>query len=104
MKHLRLKFSILPLYIMIAISVYANKFNVDGISYSINSDEKSVTVISGGAYSGDLIIPSEVSNDQLSYVVTAIGNSAFLDCSTLSSVAMPNTITYIGYCAFGGCI
>lgn len=36
--------------------------------------------------------------------VTTIGNYAFSDCSSLTSVTIPNSVTTIGYHAFSGCI
>ena len=35
--------------------------------------------------------------------VTEIGNSAFSDCSGLTSITIPDGVTSIGYYAFGGC-
>ena len=35
--------------------------------------------------------------------VTSIGNSAFYNCSSLTSVTIPDSVTSIGYWAFGGC-
>lgn len=37
------------------------------------------------------------------YTVAGIGNSAFLYCTTLKSITLPNTLTYIGEFAFAGC-
>ena len=36
--------------------------------------------------------------------VTTIGNHAFVQCSNLTSVSLPNTLTAISYLAFGHCI
>jgi hypothetical protein len=38
-----------------------------------------------------------------SYSVTTIGDSAFLNYTSLSSVSIPSTVTSIGYTAFSGC-
>ena len=35
--------------------------------------------------------------------VTSIGNKAFFDCTTLTSITIPNSITSIGHYAFSGC-
>lgn len=52
---------------------------------------------------GNLIIPSSVTYNGNTYSVTNIGDYAFYDCSSLSSVNIPNLITSIGYSAFDGC-
>ena len=36
--------------------------------------------------------------------VTNIGNYAFSDCRSLTSVTLPNTVVNIGIAAFGGCV
>ncbi|MBR5156153.1 MAG: leucine-rich repeat domain-containing protein [Clostridia bacterium] len=53
------------------------------------------TLISGNA----VIIPDVLDG----YAVTAIGSSAFLNCSNLTSITLPDSITSIGNQAFDGC-
>ena len=84
-------------------SVHFFDFMVDGIAYSTNADGTSVTVTSGGNYSDAVIIPAEVTYEGITYSVTAIGNSAFKNCSGLSAVIIPNTVTSIGTNAFSNC-
>ena len=43
--------------------------------------------------SGDLIIPSTISYNGTTYSVTSIGEWAFNRCSSLTSVAIPNSVT-----------
>jgi len=48
---------------------------------------------------GYVNIPTTINN----MTVTSIGNSAFFDCTQISSVTIPNTVTNIGEGAFYGC-
>ncbi|MCQ2367875.1 MAG: leucine-rich repeat protein [Kiritimatiellae bacterium] len=49
-------------------------------------------------YSGSLTIPSTLGG----YSVTTIGNCAFIDCSSLISITIPDSVTTIGSSAFYG--
>ena len=50
-------------------------------------------------YSGELIIPSIIEG----YPVTSIGDYAFSNCTSLTSVIIPDNVTNIGNYAFNGC-
>ena len=67
-----------------------------------------VTYYSGTAavnnhVSGDVVIPSSVEHNNVTYSVTSIGSSAFAGCRSLTSVSIPNSVTSIGSSAFAGC-
>ena len=53
--------------------------------------------------SGDVVIPSSVEHNNVTYSVTSIGDSAFFDCSGLTSLTIPNNVTSIGNYAFYRC-
>ena len=54
-------------------------------------------------YTGEVVIPSTVTYGGEEYRVTSIGNGAFDDCSSLTSVTIPESVTEIGDGAFYGC-
>ncbi len=93
-------------------SLKAYAFMVDGLCYYLNSDNESVTITYnsedykyGHAYSnltGHLIIPGSVIYNDKAYAVTAIGNSAFICCSGITSVTIPSSIITIDNFAFCG--
>lgn len=114
--------------LLIALCIQAYDFKVDGICYNIVSqEEKTASVTSSNpSYSGDIVIPSEVIYNEVSYSVTGISNSAFYNCknltgvtigdnvnlidhwefygcTSLTTVTMGKNVKSIGYCAFGGC-
>ena len=80
----------------------ADAVEIDGIAYILNSIENTASV-ARKSYSGDIVIPSSVTYENKSYVVTSIGERAFYGCSSLASVSIPNSVTSIGESAFESC-
>ena len=80
-------------------------FEVDGFSYNKLSS-KTVELVHAPRFlkSGSVIIPSEVTNEGVTYTVTSIGKCAFEGKSQLVSIILPNSITSIGDSAFWRCI
>lgn len=84
--------------------VGAYDFMADGIYYNVVDDHAMVTNNGQtGCYSGDIVIPETVTHDGTTYQVTAIGDSAFKNCTALTSIAPPNSIATIGISAFENC-
>lgn len=78
-------------------------FISDDIHYSINADNKSVSVVSRiWKYSGDVVIPSTVVHEDKTYRVTGIGEDAFYACS-ITSIDLPESLTSIEKGAFFRC-
>ena len=98
--------SLLALILMPILS-YAYDFEVEGIYYNINPDGETVSVTyreeEESSYSGDVVIPSEVTYDNKTYSVTEIGEWAFGFSTELQSVIIPNSVTKIGDYAFYVC-
>jgi hypothetical protein len=72
--------------------------------YFLRTSNEDASVVSKdnkrNSYRGDVVIPEMVNFDGEDLKVTAIANSAFQNCSNLTSVTMPNSITTIGGWAF----
>lgn len=90
----------------------AHDFEVDGIYYNyLDKNEKAVEVTYKGdygpdyfnEYSGSVIIPSIITYNGVTYSVSSIGDSAFENCTGLTSVTIPNSVATIGEYAFYGC-
>ena len=50
-----------------------------------------------------IIIPQKIRIDENVYIVTSIGDSAFLFCSSLTKIEIPTSVTNIGKLAFYEC-
>jgi len=84
----------------------AADFTVGGISYAITSSTAPYTVaVTKGytSYSGSISIPSSVTNNGTTYLVTSIGDFAFKSCNYLTSVSIPTSVISIGTSAFLNC-
>lgn len=68
------------------------------LSYKIEHGEVTITDCDETA-SGELEIPGTIDG----YPVKNIGGGAFRDCSSLTSIELPDSIMGIGYGAFSGC-
>ena len=92
-------------------TLWAHDFEVDGIYYLIlTSETNEVQVTFRGEsydsyndeYIDSVIIPETVSYNGTTYSVTSIG-WAFMDCRSLASVTIPNSVTSIQWWAFRNC-
>ena len=73
------------------------KYEVEGGYIYFNESTGAITDCDSAVTKA--VIPSEINGAS----VTSIGNWAFEDCSSLTSIKLPNSVTSIGYRAFCSC-
>ena len=79
-----------------------NTVTIDNLKYQLNNDNTANIVGFVNDFE-DLKIPKSVTYEGYTFNVASIGDSAFKDCASLTSVAIPNSITEIGKDAFYNC-
>ena len=111
MKTTILKSVITVLVALFSLNAFAYDVEIDGIYYKLDTEKKTAEVspreanatVNGNAYWGDVYIPESIISDGIKYSVVVIGNAAFINCSGLTSVTIPNSVTSIGNGAFKNC-
>ena len=73
-----------------------------GLTYTLNNDG-TATVSGCDRTVTSIKIPSNVESNGQTYTVTSIGNGAFSECRSLTSVDIPDGVTSIGGYAFASC-
>lgn len=72
--------------------------------YKITSDvQNTVTIVAANPTKKEIQIPMNINILSKKYIVTEIGDRAFLGCTDLTSLSIPNSVTSIGAWAFEGC-
>ena len=90
---------------LMSANAFADPVEIDGIYYEFSGSSAIVTNRdnSFNSYSGVVVIPASVIYSGTTYIVTSIGWLAFCDCTSLTSVTIPNGVTSIGSDAFNSC-
>ena len=108
MKRRFTKLALLLVAVLASVKASAYDFTVDGLYYNIVSLQDLTCAVTNDdvndtKYSGDIVIPEQVTYNGRTLTVTSIGNDAFWRCSGLTSVSIPNSVTSIGDETFLGC-
>ena len=74
-------------------------------NYEVGENEVAVeTYYACPTYTGHIVIPETIEYKGKIYTICTIGPGAFGDCSDLTSIVIPNSVTSIDKHAFEGCI
>ena len=99
-----LKNLLTALMCVVSLAVYADGTKVGDYYYLFDATTGEASITCGsGNYSGSVIVPETVTVSGTSYSVTSVDAFAFSDCTELTSVTLPSSITVIGWGAFSGC-
>ena len=86
------------------IGIDAGDLSVDGVRYKLTPDTQEAMVVGGSEeYVGDIVIPDTLVLNNRKYVVTALGENAFYDCTNLLSIKLPASLAAIGESCFEDC-
>lgn len=89
---------------MLPLLTNADAVEIDGIYYNLISEGNTAEVTRNpSSYTGNITIPEQVAYNDVDYSVTSIGEYAFQDCHSLSSVTIGNNVISIGRSAFDSC-
>ena len=82
---------------------YVDVLNFPQFSFEIIDRDECKVFASQAFDLTEAVIPKYVKINSNNYVVTSIGNRAFFNCFSLTSIIIPDSVTSIGDYAFFGC-
>ncbi len=91
---------------LFTLSASAYDAKVGSIYYNLDNTNRTAEVTYSSyssTYTGGITIPTNITYNNVNYRVTTIGNRAFKNCTSLTSVTIPSSIKTIGALAFTGC-
>lgn len=73
--------------------------------YELSEEDKTAIVTKPveGKYYGSVVIPENITYNDISYVINTIGDEAFENCTELKEVIIPMGVKKLSFCCFYGC-
>ena len=80
-----------------------NFVEINNLQYILDLENNTAIISRYTGIEETVEILSTITHNNIEYNVTSIGNSAFEDCDSLTSIVIPNSVTSIGNSAFEYC-
>ena len=101
---MKTKIFTLLLALLTANSLWAYDFQIDDFNFRvINQENRTLEVYAKDQNIEEADIPETVTYNGTTYIVTQIRGEGFANCSNLTSITIPNSVSYIGDLAFSYC-
>ena len=87
-------------------SIAANAgVKVDEFEYRLDTNAKTAELVkySGSGSQWNVVIPANVTYNDVTYSVTSLGDQCFFQCSSLRSIVIPSSVTSLGVACFAWC-
>lgn len=99
------KFLIASTLLCMALTVSAQTFQVEGITYTVEDSGSKTAAVGNNttATATDVVIPSTVTYEGITYTVTTVKDNAFANNTSLRSITLPASVTKIESQAFLRC-
>lgn len=83
--------------ILTMVNTYATGVElIGGLQYLINTDANTATLVGSVKISGDIVVPEKVTLAGIDYPVVAFAKDCFYKYSSLTSIAIPASVTSLG--------
>ncbi len=96
------KLSLIIIAMLLPLLAAAESVTIDNLVYDLNTDGTAKVAQQNTSLAGEIVIPSEVVYNEISYTVTAIVDEAFSQ-SAITSILIPSSIASIGENCFSEC-
>ena len=75
----------------------------DGFKYNLDTEAKTAELAKFSGSQTEVVIPENVTYNEVTYSVTSLGSDCFYGCSSLTSIDIPSSVTSLGDYCFGNC-
>ena len=96
------RFTFIFALLLATTTIMAEKFRIGQLTFETTSDNM-VKVVKADKKITNIHLNPTITYQGATYSVTSIGYGAFNDCTSLTSVTIPNSMKVIGDYAFAGC-